>query len=57
MRNRYPGVCYRCGKPVPKGTGHFERLKTRGPVRWRVQHADCCIKARKAKADASGGAS
>ena len=24
-RNRYPGICYRCGKPVPVGYGHFER--------------------------------
>lgn len=44
MRNRYPGTCYRCRKPVAKGDGHFERLKqTRG---WRVQHASCAIEHR-----------
>lgn len=42
MRNKYPGICYRCGKPVEKGAGHFERHKGR----WRVQHAECAIKAR-----------
>lgn len=43
MRNRYPGICYRCGKNVEAGAGHFERLPHRG---WRVQHADCAIKFR-----------
>jgi hypothetical protein len=43
MRNRFPGTCYRCGKPVAAGEGHFERH--RGG--WRTQHADCAIKARK----------
>lgn len=42
MRNRYPGTCYRCGKLAKKGEGHFER-HCGG---WRVQHADCAIKAR-----------
>jgi len=49
MRNKYPGICYRCGKPVAAGKGHFER-HNRG---WRVQHADCAIIARKAKREAA----
>jgi hypothetical protein len=42
MRNKYPGICYRCGKPVAKGEGHFERHAGG----WRTQHAQCCIEAR-----------
>lgn len=45
MRNKYPGVCYRCGKVVEKGAGHFDRYCGR----WRTQHADCAIKAREEK--------
>jgi hypothetical protein len=39
MRNRYPGVCYRCGERVEPGEGHFERHG----IGWRTQHADCAI--------------
>ena len=54
MRNRYPGTCYRCGKRVEKGEGHFELIHKKervpgGPA-WRTQHADCCIRAREEKA-------
>lgn len=42
MRNRYPGICYRCSKMVEKGQGHFEKIKGG----WRVQHAECAIKFR-----------
>lgn len=42
MRNKYPGVCYRCGKIVKEKKGHFERYQGR----WRTQHADCAIKFR-----------
>jgi hypothetical protein len=45
MRNKYPGICYRCGKRVEKGEGHFERHQGS----WRTQHAECAIKARKDK--------
>lgn len=45
MRNRYPGICYRCGKTVAAGEGHFERHNGG----WRTQHADCCIKAKEEK--------
>ena len=45
MRNKYPGICYRCGKPVEKGEGHFERHNGG----WRTQHAECCIKAKEEK--------
>ena len=40
MRNRYSGPCYRCGKNVAVGAGHFESIPF---GRWRVQHADCAI--------------
>ena len=42
MRNKYPGICYRCGKMVEPGDGHFERYG-KG---WRIQHAKCTIKYR-----------
>lgn len=42
MRNKYPGICYRCGKLVQPGQGHFERHKGK----WRVQHASCAIEYR-----------
>lgn len=54
MRNKFPGTCYRCGKQVPAGEGHFERApasrmtmaeRARG-AKFRVQHADCAIKYR-----------
>lgn len=45
MRNKYAGICYRCGKAVGVGEGHFERYKGG----WRTQHANCCIKAKEEK--------
>ncbi|WP_157261140.1 hypothetical protein [Paenibacillus wynnii] len=42
MRNKYPGVCYRCGQWVDAGKGHFERYSGQ----FRVQHAECAIKYR-----------
>lgn len=42
LRNKYPGICYRCSGHVDVGCGHFERLNGR----WRVQHADCAIQFR-----------
>lgn len=42
MRNRHPGTCYRCGRRVEAGEGHFERFKGG----WRVQHANCAIEYR-----------
>ncbi len=39
MRNKFKGVCYRCGKEVEAGEGHFERHKGG----WRVQHVSCCL--------------
>lgn len=42
MRNKYPGICYRCGKFVETGAGHFERYQGH----WRTQHANCTIEAR-----------
>ena len=44
MRNRFPGTCYRCGKTVEAGAGHFEKIV--GTRNWRVQHAGCAIKYR-----------
>ena len=43
MRNQYPGTCYRCGKTVEAGQGHFER----NAGRWRTQHATCAIEHRR----------
>ncbi len=45
MRNKYPGMCYRCNKMVGSWQGHFERYQGG----WRTQHADCAIKAREQK--------
>jgi hypothetical protein len=45
MRSKYPGICYRCGKEVKVGEGHFERYQGG----WRVQHAECAIEHRRAK--------
>jgi len=40
MRNKYKGVCYRCGKIVEVGEGFFERHNKS----WRVQHIECANK-------------
>lgn len=55
MRNQFPGVCFRCGKTVAAGAGHFEKVTkvqiekygdlARG-YKWLVQHADCAIQHR-----------
>lgn len=42
MRNKYPGICYQCGKKVEVGDGHFQAHKGG----WRVHHASCAIKNR-----------
>lgn len=42
MRNRFGGSCYRCGKWVEEGEGHFERFRNK----WRTQHASCAIEHR-----------
>ncbi len=42
MGNKFPGDCYRCGKRVEIGNGHFERLG----LHWRAQHASCAIEFR-----------
>jgi hypothetical protein len=50
MRNKFPGVCYRCGKTVEPWKGHFERIKGGSwGNRWRIQHAECAIKYRGTK--------
>ncbi len=41
MRNKYPGICYRCKKKVKSGEGHFERDRLQRT--WRIQHAECAI--------------
>ena len=54
MRNKYPGTCYRCGKRVEVGDGHFERVGNEhrkkwpntGGEKWLTQHADCAIQFR-----------
>lgn len=47
MRNKYPGICYKCGQTVLAGDGHFER-KARG---WIVIHAKCVFEQRAEKAE------
>lgn len=42
MRNKFAGKCYRFGKKVEPGQGHFE--KWNGV--FRTQHADCAIQHR-----------
>jgi hypothetical protein len=51
MRNKYPGICYKCGKQVEKGQGHFERYKGG----WRTIHAECVFEQRRIKAEAQKG--
>lgn len=47
MRNRFGGTCYRCGKYIEAGDGHFEALAmSKSRRKWRVQHAECAIKYR-----------
>lgn len=50
MRNKHPGICYRCGGFVGVGEGHFERVSRvhfkKWPgfshaSRWLIQHAEC----------------
>lgn len=50
MRNKFAGDCYRCGERVEAGAGYFERHAGG----WRVQHIECCKKAR-AEANGDGG--
>jgi hydrogenase maturation factor len=45
MRNKYPGICYRCKKFVPKNEGHFQRHKGT----WLLQHASCAIEVKEKK--------
>jgi hypothetical protein len=48
MRNKYKGICYRCGEVVLPGKGHFEKIVgTKNS--WRVQHTQCAILNRKTK--------
>lgn len=54
MRNRFPGICYRCGKRCEANDGHFERQKWRPRYEprarprsvWLIQHARCAIEYR-----------
>lgn len=46
MRNKFEGVCYRCGKTVKVGAGHFERSGRS----WRTIHAQCVFDQRAEKA-------
>ncbi len=54
MRNKFAGTCYRCGKPVAAGAGHFEKVssvqakKWGVPMnaKWMVQHDTCAIRFR-----------
>ena len=52
MRNKYPGICYFCGKVVEKGRGHFERRGSGPNPNWATIHAECVFIQRKLKAEA-----
>lgn len=47
-RNKYPGICYRCGKNVEVGQGHFQRsqqnIKVKFATKWLLQHSECVFK-------------
>lgn len=52
-RNKYPAKCYRCGKQVEAGQGHYERasgsrrIALNAPPKtpfWIAQHAGCAIR-------------
>lgn len=45
MRNKYPGVCYKCGEKVEVGAGHFER----SGGGWKTIHVNCVFKQRDEK--------
>lgn len=40
-RNMYPGYCYKCGKYVAPGYGHYERHWKNGKVYWKIQCVKC----------------
>ncbi len=55
MSNRYPGICYRCGRTVLPGEGVFEKVskmsRKKWPelprtLRWQTQHHDCAVRFR-----------
>lgn len=42
MRNKYPGVCYVCGKDVPVGFGFFEKVHDHSQIgKWRIKCVKC----------------
>ena len=43
MRNQYPGTCYRCGRYVNKGEGHFELIRHPSFKKWQIHCAECAI--------------
>lgn len=41
-RNMYPGTCYVCGKYVPAGYGHFQRVRGgQGGNKWKIKCVEC----------------
>ena len=41
-RNLYGGFCYCCGKYVPSGYGHFERVRGQNVgAKWRIKCVKC----------------
>lgn len=49
MRNKHPGYCYYCAKPVEARAGHFERTRPGSTAKWRLIHAECVFKQRAEK--------
>lgn len=44
MRNKFKGLCYKCGKPVEVGQGFFEKIRGKS---WKVKHATGTIQEKK----------
>lgn len=42
-RNKFPGICYCCGKVIPPGYGHFELNRNRKPgeAKWLIKCVKC----------------
>jgi hypothetical protein len=45
VRNKFAGICYRCGKWCNAGDGHCDK---RQGSSWAVQHVTCAIASSKA---------
>ena len=51
MRNKFDGVCFSCGNPVPKGAGFFQKNTVRPdlPAKWLIRCQTCVGKGNSGK--------